>query len=104
MPIPDVVGLTFTEATVQLENDGFTVVGKHTRVGQVVTRTNPSGEAPAGSMDHRRVRPGGVALIPPARAQSNAAWDAGRARCAVFVAGADSRPGGTRVACPLWNT
>jgi hypothetical protein len=24
-------------------------VGKHTRVGQIVTRTNPSGQAPAGS-------------------------------------------------------
>jgi eukaryotic-like serine/threonine-protein kinase len=47
--IPDVVGLTFTRATIKLENHGFTVVGKHTRVGQIVTRTNPSGEAPEGS-------------------------------------------------------
>ena len=47
--IPDVVGLTFARATVKLENHGFTVVGKHARVGQIVTRTNPSGEAPEGS-------------------------------------------------------
>ncbi|MGH3209111.1 MAG: hypothetical protein ACRDNO_15260 [Trebonia sp.] len=32
-----------------LESVGFTVTGKHTRAGQVVTRTNPSGSAPAGS-------------------------------------------------------
>jgi hypothetical protein len=47
--IPDVAGLTFTKAETKLENHGFTVVGKHTRVGQIVTRTNPSGQAPAGS-------------------------------------------------------
>jgi eukaryotic-like serine/threonine-protein kinase len=47
--IPAVVGLTFTKAETKLENHGFTVVGKHTRVGQIVTRTNPSGQAPAGS-------------------------------------------------------
>ena len=47
--IPDVVGMTFTKAKQTLKGDGFTVTGKHTRVGQIVTRTNPSGEAPAGS-------------------------------------------------------
>ena len=47
--IPAVVGLTFTKAETKLENHGFTVVGEHTRVGKIVTRTNPSGQAPAGS-------------------------------------------------------
>jgi beta-lactam-binding protein with PASTA domain len=47
--IPDVVGLRFAKATQVLESLGFTVTGKHTRAGQVVTRTNPSGEAPEGS-------------------------------------------------------
>jgi serine/threonine protein kinase len=47
--IPAVVGLSFTKATTKLENHGFTVVAEHTRVGQIVTSTNPSGQAPAGS-------------------------------------------------------
>jgi eukaryotic-like serine/threonine-protein kinase len=47
--IPDVVGLRFAKATQVLESLGFTVTGKHSRTGQVVTRTNPSGTAPAGS-------------------------------------------------------
>ena len=42
-------GMTFAKATQVLESRGFTVTGKHTRTGQVVTRTNPSGTAPAGS-------------------------------------------------------
>jgi hypothetical protein len=43
--------MTFTKARLLLGGDGFTVVGKHTRVGQVVTRTNPrSGKVPAGSL------------------------------------------------------
>jgi beta-lactam-binding protein with PASTA domain len=42
--------MTFAEAQAALKSDGFTVVGDHTRVGQVVTRTNPSGQAPAGSV------------------------------------------------------
>jgi serine/threonine-protein kinase len=51
VPIPDVVGMTFTNARLLLVSDGFKVVGRHTRVGQVVTRTNPSsGEVPAGSV------------------------------------------------------
>ena len=47
--IPDVVGLTFAKARAALQSDGFTVVGKHTRTGQIVTRTKPAGQAPAGS-------------------------------------------------------
>jgi beta-lactam-binding protein with PASTA domain len=50
VPIPDVVGLTFADARAELQSDGFRVVGDHTRVGQVVTRTAPSGSAPAGSV------------------------------------------------------
>jgi beta-lactam-binding protein with PASTA domain len=47
--IPDVVGLTFANARQVLESDGFTVVGRHTRTGKIVTRTKPSAQAPAGS-------------------------------------------------------
>jgi serine/threonine-protein kinase len=47
--IPDVVGLTFASARQVLKRDGFTVVGKHTPTGKIVTRTKPSGQAPAGS-------------------------------------------------------
>ena len=47
--IPDVVGLRFAKATQVLESLGFTVTGKHTSAGLIVTRTNPSGQAPAGS-------------------------------------------------------
>ena len=51
VPVPDVVGMTFTQARLLLISDGFTVVGRHTRVGQVVLRTNPrAGEVPAGSV------------------------------------------------------
>jgi beta-lactam-binding protein with PASTA domain len=51
VPVPDVVGSTFTQARLLLVSDGFTVVGRHTRLGQIVTRSNPStGEAPAGSL------------------------------------------------------
>jgi hypothetical protein len=51
VPVPDVVGMTFTRARLLLVSDGFTVVGKHKRLGQVVTRTKPAaGEAPAGSL------------------------------------------------------
>ena len=49
MKIPNVIGLTFAKATTRLENHGFIVVAKHARVGQIVTATDPSGEAPAGS-------------------------------------------------------
>jgi eukaryotic-like serine/threonine-protein kinase len=50
VPIPDVAGMTFTEARSLLVSDGFKVLGRHTRLGQVVTRTNPSGQALAGSV------------------------------------------------------
>jgi serine/threonine-protein kinase len=51
VPVPDVVGMTFTKARLLLVSDGFTVVGKHTRAGQVVKRTNPAaGNLPAGSV------------------------------------------------------
>jgi hypothetical protein len=43
-----VVGLRFGKATQVLESLGFTVTGKHTSAGLIVTRTNPSGQAPAG--------------------------------------------------------
>jgi serine/threonine-protein kinase len=49
--VPDVVGMTFAKAKQLLVSDGFTVKGKHTRTGNVVTKTKPSaGEAPAGSL------------------------------------------------------
>jgi serine/threonine-protein kinase len=50
VPVPDVVGMTFTKARLVLLDDGFKVVGKHPRFGQTVTSTSPSGEAPAGSV------------------------------------------------------
>jgi serine/threonine-protein kinase len=51
VPVPDVVGTTFAKARLLLVSDGFTVVGRHTRLGQIVTRTSPSaGEVPAGSL------------------------------------------------------
>jgi beta-lactam-binding protein with PASTA domain len=43
--------MTFTQARLLLIGDGFTVLGRHTRRGQVVARTNPAaGEVPAGSL------------------------------------------------------
>jgi serine/threonine-protein kinase len=48
--VPAVAGLTFAKARLALKSDGFTVKGKHTRAGNIVTRTNPSGQAPAGSV------------------------------------------------------
>jgi beta-lactam-binding protein with PASTA domain len=43
--------MTFAQARLLLVSDGFTVVGKHTRVGQIVKRTNPpAGNVPAGSL------------------------------------------------------
>ena len=51
VPVPDVVGMTFAKARLLLVSDGFTVVGKHIRVGQIVKRTNPpAGNVPAGSL------------------------------------------------------
>ncbi len=48
--IPNVVGLSFTSARLLLDHDGFIVVGRHTRLGQTVTGTSPSGHAAAGSV------------------------------------------------------
>jgi serine/threonine-protein kinase len=50
VPVPDVVGMTFAKARVALIDDGFKVVGRHARLGQTVTSTSPSGQAPAGSV------------------------------------------------------
>ncbi len=51
VPVPDVAGMTFARARLLLVSDGFTVLGKHTRVGQIVTRTYPpAGEVPAGRL------------------------------------------------------
>jgi len=48
-PIPNVIGMTYTKARLELLNAGFQVKGRHTRLGQTVTRTIPSVQAPAGS-------------------------------------------------------
>jgi len=48
--VPNVVGLSFGKARLVLEGDGFRVVGRHARLGQIVTGTSPSGQAPAGSV------------------------------------------------------
>ena len=48
--VPDVVGMSFTRARLVLIGDGFKVAGRHTRPGQTVTSTSPSGRAPAGSV------------------------------------------------------
>jgi serine/threonine-protein kinase len=50
VPVPHVVGMTFTRARLILIGDGFRVVGRHVRPGQTVTSTSPSGKAPAGSV------------------------------------------------------
>jgi serine/threonine-protein kinase len=50
VPVPDVVGMTFTAARLLLQSDGFTVVGKHVRLGQIVTRTIPAARARAGGV------------------------------------------------------
>jgi hypothetical protein len=50
VPVPDVVGMTFTKAWLVLTGDGFKVASRHPRVGQIVTSTSPSGRAPAGSV------------------------------------------------------
>ena len=50
VPVPDVVGMTFAKARLVLIDDGFKVAGRHARLGQTVTSTSPSGEAPAGSV------------------------------------------------------
>ena len=84
LPIPDVVGMTFTKARLLLVSDGFKVVGRHTRVGQVVTRTNPAaGEVPAGTKIIV-VYGTGKLLLRPRPAPSSAptpAQAACRARC-----------------------
>jgi serine/threonine-protein kinase len=48
--VPNVVGLQFVTARALLERDGFVVVGRHTRLGQIVTGTDPSGRAAPGSV------------------------------------------------------
>ena len=50
VPVPDVVGMNFTQAQRVLESDGFTVAGSHSPPGNNVVSTSPSGEAPAGSV------------------------------------------------------
>jgi hypothetical protein len=50
VPVPHVVGMTFTRARLILIGDGFRVVGRHVRPGQTVTSTSPSGKARAGSV------------------------------------------------------
>jgi hypothetical protein len=50
VPVPNVVGMTFAKARLVLFGDGFKVAGRHARVGQTVTSTNPSRKAPAGSV------------------------------------------------------
>jgi len=50
VPVPDVVGMTFTKAWLVLVGKGFKVAARHTHVGQIVTSYNPTGQAPAGSV------------------------------------------------------
>ena len=50
VPVPNVVGMTFSKARLVLIGDGFKVAGRHARFGQTVTSTSPSGQAPAGSV------------------------------------------------------
>ena len=50
MPVPDVVGMTFSKARLVLIGDGFKVAARHPHLGQMVTSTSPSGQAPAGSV------------------------------------------------------
>jgi eukaryotic-like serine/threonine-protein kinase len=49
VPVPNVVGMTFTKARLALIDDGFKVAGRHARLGQIVTSTSPSSQALAGS-------------------------------------------------------
>jgi hypothetical protein len=49
VPVPDVVGMTFTKARLVLIGAGFQVAGRHAHLGQIVTSTSPSGQAAAGS-------------------------------------------------------
>ena len=50
VPVPDVVGMSFTRARLVLIGDGFRVAARHVRLGQTVTSTSPSRKAPAGSV------------------------------------------------------
>jgi len=50
VPVPDVVGMTFTKAWLVLVGKGFKVAARHTHVGQIVTSYSPTGQAPAGSV------------------------------------------------------
>jgi beta-lactam-binding protein with PASTA domain len=78
------VGMTFTEARLLLVSDGFTVRGRHTRLGQVVTRTNPAaGEVPAGSLIIVVYGTGTLLLratVPAVRARTRGQRGSGRRR------------------------
>ena len=77
VPVPDVVGMTFAQARLHLVADGFKVVGKHTRVGNLVLRTNPAaGMVPAGSVI--TVVYGTGALLLPATVRAIRARSRGR--------------------------
>ena len=50
VPVPNVVGMNFTQAQRVLQGDGFTVVGNRNPPGDKVVSESPSGEAPQGSV------------------------------------------------------
>jgi beta-lactam-binding protein with PASTA domain len=49
MPIPNVVGMSFTQAEQLLQSAGFKVAGVRNPPGKTVVSTSPSGAAPPGS-------------------------------------------------------
>jgi serine/threonine protein kinase len=49
VPVPDVTGMSFSQAQRLLQSDGFTVVGVRNPHGDKVVSESPSGEAPEGS-------------------------------------------------------
>ena len=50
VPVPDVIGMNFSQAQRTLQGDGFTVAGVDNGHGTKVTGESPSGEAPQGSV------------------------------------------------------
>ena len=50
VPVPDVIGMNFSQARRTLQGDGFTVAGVNNGHGTKVTGESPSGEAPQGSV------------------------------------------------------
>jgi beta-lactam-binding protein with PASTA domain len=50
VPVPDVIGMNFSQAQRALESNGFTVAGVRGQHGTKVTSESPSGEAPQGSV------------------------------------------------------